>query len=267
MPGAPGFQVLPMVRTIVLAGLAVLLPISLRAQGHAAMASGGHAMAAAPRPMAHAAPSAIAAPIASARIPARSGLVRSSGVRTNAATIRNRTGIHRNINSANRFRSPQCRSGVPGLGFDEAHLAAVCPNGVGTGGLGVGSGFYFPFFEGGYYMPGYAGADESAAANAQQQDSGDVDARDYYGRRVREAPVAPPVVTSQEPTPVADSDQYVFVRRDGTFFFAVAYAWENGTLRYVTSDGRRRNIEKDALDLDATQQFNEQRGFSFRLPA
>jgi hypothetical protein len=54
------------------------------------------------------------------------------------------------------------------------------------------------------------------------------------------------------------------VRRDGTVFFAVAYAWENGTLRYVTSEGLRRSVAHETLDLSATQQFNEQRGLNFR---
>jgi hypothetical protein len=65
----------------------------------------------------------------------------------------------------------------------------------------------------------------------------------------------------------ADNEQYVFVRRDGTVFFAVAYGWEQGTLRYITSQGLRRSVTQDALDLDATRQFNEQRGLNFRLPA
>jgi hypothetical protein len=47
----------------------------------------------------------------------------------------------------------------------------------------------------------------------------------------------------------------------------VAYAWENGTLRYITSEGLRHTVTADKLDLDATQQFNEQRGLIFRLPA
>jgi hypothetical protein len=50
-------------------------------------------------------------------------------------------------------------------------------------------------------------------------------------------------------------------------FFAAAYAWENGTLRYITRDGSRRSVTADKLDLAATQQFNEQRGLTFRLPA
>jgi hypothetical protein len=58
----------------------------------------------------------------------------------------------------------------------------------------------------------------------------------------------------------------VFVRRDGTLFFAVAYSWESGNLSYVTQEGFRRSVPRDALDLDATQQFNEQRGLNFRIP-
>jgi hypothetical protein len=64
-----------------------------------------------------------------------------------------------------------------------------------------------------------------------------------------------------------DNEEFVFVRRDGTVFFAVAYSWERGALRYVTNQGLRRTVTQDALDLDATRQFNEQRGLNFRLPA
>jgi hypothetical protein len=34
----------------------------------------------------------------------------------------------------------------------------------------------------------------------------------------------------------------------------------------VTNEGLRRSVAVDLLDLDATKQFNEQRGLSFRLP-
>jgi hypothetical protein len=46
-----------------------------------------------------------------------------------------------------------------------------------------------------------------------------------------------------------------------------SYSWDNGTLRYITRVGVRRSVTRDALDMDATQQFNEQRGLSFRSPA
>ena len=70
------------------------------------------------------------------------------------------------------------------------------------------------------------------------------------------------VVEPQKP-----SEQYVFVRRDGSVFFAVAYSWEAGNLYYVTQEGLRRSVARDALDLDATRQFNQQRGLTFLSPA
>jgi hypothetical protein len=80
------------------------------------------------------------------------------------------------------------------------------------------------------------------------------------------APAPQPAVETANSAPV-DNDEFVFVRRDGTVFFAVAYSWDKGTLRYITSQGLRHTVTQDALDLDATRQFNEQRGLNFRLPA
>jgi hypothetical protein len=59
----------------------------------------------------------------------------------------------------------------------------------------------------------------------------------------------------------------VFVRRDGTVFLAVAFSFSAGNLQYVTKEGLRRSVPANTLDLDATQQFNEQRGVTVRLPA
>src|SRR6266478_881818 len=127
--------------------------------------------------------------------------------------------------------------------------------------------FFFPFFDGGFSLPGSAVAVENgSAAETSQPDVTDAEVRER-GRRNRasEPVMAPPVETASSATP--DDEQFVFVRRDGTVFFAVAYAWEKGTLRYITSQGLRRTVTQDALDLDATRQFNEQRGLNFRLPA
>jgi len=78
----------------------------------------------------------------------------------------------------------------------------------------------------------------------------------------------PPVVSRDRiPESAHQTEEYVFVRRDGSLFFAVAYAWDSGTLRYVTTEGLRRSVARDSLDLDATQQFNEQRGMNFHSPA
>ena len=157
---------------------------------------------------------------------------------------------------------------VPGLGFDYAHLAAVHPNGFnGRGRYNRYAFAYFPFYGGGYYMPlsSVDDVDEAPAAGAPQADTGEQEVAqapdtDRPARPSRDYVPAPQTAAEQE------SEQYVFVRRDGTVFFAAAYAWENATLRYITSEGLRRTVAADKLDLDATQQFNEQRGLNFRLP-
>jgi hypothetical protein len=84
---------------------------------------------------------------------------------------------------------------------------------------------------------------------------------------MRVSPAAPARAAEPASPAPQEAEQFVFVRRDGTVFFAVAYVWENGALRYITSEGLRRTVSQDALDLAATQQFNEQRGLNFRLPA
>ena len=171
-------------------------------------------------------------------------------------------------------RRPGCNS-APGLGFDAVHQAAVCGSGVvGSRGRGLIPAF-FPFFDGGFFLPGSTAAvEEISAADAAAAEESEIEARveareASRRRRVSDAVTNPaPGPTSETASAASsDNDGFVFVRRDGTIFFAVAYSWENGTLRYVTSQGLRHTVTLDALDLDATRQFNEQRGLSFRLPA
>jgi hypothetical protein len=168
----------------------------------------------------------------------------------------------------NEIRTRPGCSSVPGLGFDAVHQAAVC--GSGTVGLGSG-GFqgpvFFPIFDGGLSAPSSpAAVEEAPAAETLQPETTDAEVRETGRRNQAPQPATPPAAESASSAP-GDSEQFVFVRRDGSVFFAVAYAWEKGTLRYVTSQGLRRTVTQDALDLDATRQFNEQRGLNFRLPA
>jgi hypothetical protein len=146
----------------------------------------------------------------------------------------------------------------------------VCGPG-GIGGRGFGNQFpFFPFFNGGFFLPDSSTSSETAAnedssdeqAYDQGYQAGAADASDR-SRRVR----APQPAAEEASAAPSENEGYVFVRRDGTVFFAVAYTWENGTLRYITSEGLRRSVAREALDLNATQQFNEQRGLSFRAPA
>lgn len=107
--------------------------------------------------------------------------------------------------------------------------------------------------------------DEAPPAEAQQPDSGEQEVAQTTDI-VRPARPSRDYVPAPQTASEREAEQYVFVRRDGTVFFASAYAWENGTLRYITSEGLRRTVTADKLDLDATQQFNEQRGLTFRSP-
>jgi hypothetical protein len=155
---------------------------------------------------------------------------------------------------------------VPGLGFDYVHFAAVHP-GVFRhhfhGGAIVpfigGGGIYVPV----EYYPEPAPQAEQPAETAAEQEQTQPEQQNSSAPMVsapsRERPVAS--------APLPPLPEFIFVRRDGTVFFAVAYSWINGSLQYITQDGLRKVTPLDSLDLDATSQFNEQRGLSFRSPA
>jgi hypothetical protein len=205
-----------------------------------------------------------------ARAGVRGGTVRP---RTAAPTIRStqpQNGTRRHFDrfedENNRFR-PGCSS-APGLGFDAVHQAATCGSGtIGSRGFGTAGGFFFPIFDGGFPVAGSAvNGDEGPVAESAPPDVTDAEQRGRV-RRYR-APEPETALASEAPSATpAENEPYVFVKRDGTVFFAVAYSWEKGTLRYITNEGLRRVVTQDALDLDATRQFNEQRGLNFRLPA
>jgi hypothetical protein len=167
-------------------------------------------------------------------------------------------------------------SNVPGLGFDAVHVAATRGNRAGLGrdrdhdrGRRNEFGVLFPFFDGGgYYVPtgpdisGDVPGDGQGVDDAEDQGPGPDDRP--YDRAPRGSANRPPV---ERPGPQANVPEYVFVRRDGTVFFAVAYSWDQGSLRYISSEGTRRSVSRDTLDLKATEEFNEQRGLVFRSPA
>jgi hypothetical protein len=128
----------------------------------------------------------------------------------------------------------------------------------------------FPFFDGGgYYVPtgpdfaGDAQSEGQAVDDAEDQGPGGDDRP--YDRAGRMGNVGR--LSVEQPGPQADVPEYVFVRRDGTVFFAVAYTWDQGSLRYISSEGMKHSVSRDTLDLKATQEFNEGRGLTFRSPA
>ena len=154
--------------------------------------------------------------------------------------------------------------GVPGLGFDYMHYAATHPN-AGRHHFGggvvpfVGGGIYVPYP---VYMEGGAPA-ESAAENSPADAEQPAPAEEAAARPADVA--VRPHANSRAPE--EPDSEYVFVRRDGTVFFAVAFTFDSANLRYITRDGLRKNAPLASLDLAATQQFNEQRGLSPRLPS
>ena len=205
------------------------------------------------------------------RASAMRGTGRSSGIaRTRTQQFRNQQGVGPDFSQD---------SNVPGLGFDAVHVAATRGNRGHNRehdrNRGNDFGVLFPFFGGGgYYVPTGpdmavdAQGDGQAVEDSEDQGPAGNDLPDDrpYGRHADGAARAerPPV---EQPAPQADVAEYVFVRRDGTVFFAVAYTWDQGSLRYISSEGTKHSVSRDTLDLKATQQFNEERGLTFRSPA
>jgi hypothetical protein len=245
----------------IVAGFALVLPTLAAAQHHGGMM--GSAPVAA-RPAVAAAPHmAASAPHPAARVSTGMHMASATGGVSRVPVAR--TPTHRITITSGLTNLPLFPSefgNVPGLGFDFPHLAAVSGGRLhhgfgrfGQGGFGFGGFLLSPSViveGGGEGQP--APVEEAQAANPAPE--GAADLSDQF--------LPSPGVSSPAPR---ETQEYVFVRRDGGLLFAVGYSWENGMLRYVTRDGIRRSVSRDSLDIDATQQFNEQRGLSFRVPA
>src|SRR5258707_12181785 len=193
-----------------------------------------------------------------------------SAPRFGAPMARTRNGVHinhRNNNNGNFNNGNFASNGtdfqnVPGLGFDYPHLAAVSGNrGSHNGRFAGGFGGGFPFgFSGFLLSPSVIGDDipaDSQTADAQSSAPDDQEVADdaqpvqHAPRRSRSARRTEPEIDNA-PAPPREEEQYVFVRRDGSLVFAVAYAWQTGTLLYITPAGLRHSIGRDALDIGAT---------------
>ncbi|HKE09312.1 MAG TPA: hypothetical protein VKB48_15895 [Candidatus Acidoferrum sp.] len=255
-------------RSFVILSLAFLLPSIGQAQHPGGTAASGVHVSAAPAPMVapHIVPSvrpAVSAPRpvgqpgrVSPRLPAAPRTTHPAGWNT---------GAHRRTTHGPReFRNNNlvCNGfPVPGLGFDFPHFFATHPNFQGNC-FGLGSGFIVPFLDGGFYLPSVVPG-EQPASQAEPEGEAEADRQPPAGE-----PATRETFTPRDKTlPVPAQQEYVFVKRDGTLIFAVAYSWINDRLQYVTQEGIRRTIPRDTLDLAATQQFNDQRGVPIQLPA
>jgi hypothetical protein len=263
--------------------IAVMMVLALPA--FAAAQHGGGAHASAPVAAGRSGMMMSRAGSAPAHVNVRAGAQGGARVGTPVARARAsgrgfRGGNHANsgFNGAGFNNGPTFQD-VPGLGFDYPHLAAINGNRGGHGGRG-GRFDGAPFGFGGFLLDspglievpsndndsGIAGDqianDPSTANDPSSGDGTDVASAPRHSRAPREA-----VQPEAAPAPPQDVEQYVLVRQDGGLVFAVAYTWQqNGSLRYITPDGIRHSIKRDALDLNATQQFNEQRGLNFQAP-
>ena len=171
-------------------------------------------------------------------------------------------------------------SGVPGLGFDFPHLAAI------SGGLGNnpfsrlghngrrGQGSFAPILFGGYpyYYDdlGYDQSEQQTVPQSQPQPQIIViqqpvpaqqgaDSGSDAGNLSASAPAPPADV------PIRDVGDFILVRRDGRILFASVFSVDGAQLQYVTPEGIRRTLALSDLDADATQQMNEARGTTVQI--
>lgn len=157
---------------------------------------------------------------------------------------------------------------VPGLGFDYPHFFATHPGwGTNQNVSGIvlpfvgGGGFYLPIA---YYPEAEPSESQPSAAPSEPSPSNDQSAADTSEPAAPALPQPQPREnTYTAPKPV---EEFVFVKRDGTKIFAVAYSLLKDKVQYITREGLRRTLTLDALDFDATERSNEERGNTINLP-
>jgi len=162
------------------------------------------------------------------------------------------------------FLSSNCYP-VPGFGFDYEHFFAVHPN---WGKFHPVSGVVVPAWGGGFYypVPYYT---ESTPQEEQEENAAAQDEEEHHLRGAAPAYEEPAPTSTRSGAPYIATppvEEYVFVKRDGTRIFAVAYSLAKDKLQYVTKEGLRRTLPLEALDYDATMKSNEERGNTVTLP-
>jgi len=174
--------------------------------------------------------------------------------------------------------------GVPGLGFDFQHLAAIENPLRRRAGFARGRNGFFPFvplfFDAlplDYSAYGYGYPYNDPYGNGYSSTPYGVP--DYYTQLAQQpqfmipqpgatatAESAPSAAASTPAPPPPELGQLILVRRDGKVLLAVAFTVRNGDLTYVTTDGTRRSFPVKELDKEATRQMNDANGTSVSLP-
>lgn len=170
-------------------------------------------------------------------------------------------------------------SGVPGLGFDFPHLAAI------NGALGNnpsfhsgrngrrGQGTFVPILVGGYPYYDDSGYDESQQPTVQQTQpqpqiiviQQPVPAQQNLDSANDSGNLSVPPPAPQVDAQVPDIGDFILVRRDGRVLFASVFSVVGTQLLYVTPEGIRRTLAMSDLDAGATQEMNEARGTTVQI--
>jgi hypothetical protein len=167
-------------------------------------------------------------------------------------------------------------NGVPGLGFDYTHLAAVSgPTRNGsrnhfgrTGNFGQAS--YVPIFFGGYpYYYDSLDFDQPQPVEQTQQQPQVIVIQQPVAATQQDAAIGSDSTQASSnptpPAPVPDVGNFVLIRRDGRVLFASAFSVVRTQLEYISPEGIRHSVPMAEMDADATQQMNEARGTMVRL--
>ncbi len=150
--------------------------------------------------------------------------------------------------------------GVPGLGFDYVHLAAISGN-FRNNGQGFGHGthrqrdFITPVFFGGF--PYYS---DFSDYQQEQQPPQIIVIQQPATQGAYDAPTPAPA-----PAPVPEVGELILVRRDGRVLFASVFSVTGTQLQYVTPEGIRHTLPLTELDTVATQEMNEARGTTLQF--
>src|ERR1700730_13919645 len=161
--------------------------------------------------------------------------------------------------------------GVPGLGFDYPHLAAISGNLHNPPGTGRGMlrepNFITPIFFGGF--PYYS--DFQDYQQVQQQPQIIVIQQPAPAVAVPQAAPAPQESTrgaaapAPLSAPVREVGEFILVRRDGRVLFASVFSVIGNQVQYVTPEGIRHTLPLAELDTVATQDMNEARGTTLQF--
>ncbi len=75
------------------------------------------------------------------------------------------------------------------------------------------------------------------------------------------------VPSPERPEPADDRVMFFIALKDSSVYTALAYWVEDGTLHYITSQGKHNQVSIDLVDRDTSSRLNEGRKVEFRLPA